>query len=83
MKFLRALLFLLFLSVVFALPSWGWAATFTEYPLSPPSAAGNVCAGPDGNVWFMFKGIISVGSITPAGKSDCLRAPVDRPAVAA
>jgi virginiamycin B lyase len=69
MKSSRTLLFSLFISVAFMLPScWGWAATFTQYPLVSSSAAGNVCAGPDGNVWFMLRGIISIGSITPAGR---------------
>lgn len=75
MKFLRAILFFFFVSVAFALPSWGWQARFTQYPLNPPSAVGNVCAGPDGNVWFMFKGTVSIGMIRPDGKVSAFALP--------
>jgi streptogramin lyase len=39
------------------------AQTITEFPL--PNAAGDITAGPDGNVWFTSS--LKVGRITPSG----------------
>jgi virginiamycin B lyase len=48
-------------------PSDAQLSSIIQYPLTPPSAAGNICSGPDGNVWFVFNGMSAVGKITPTG----------------
>jgi virginiamycin B lyase len=63
MKLVRGLALL----AALALPSSAQVASITQYSLTPPSAAGNICSGPDGNVWFMFNGTSAVGKITPTG----------------
>jgi streptogramin lyase len=68
---------LVLLSIIPPLSSWGQVGTITEYPLRPAaptstfgmtySAAGNVCSGQDGNVWFVSTGSSMIGTITPTG----------------
>jgi virginiamycin B lyase len=53
--------------VLSVIGAWGQQGTITEYPLTPPSAAGNVCQGPDGNTWFVFTGSSGIGNISSSG----------------
>jgi virginiamycin B lyase len=50
-----------------ALPCDAQLSSITQYSLTPPSAVGNICTGPDGNAWLIFNGISAVGKITPTG----------------
>jgi virginiamycin B lyase len=64
-------------TTISSLLSFGQAGTITEYPLRPSSptnmsimtysAAGNICPGPDGNIWYVATGTSMIGMVTPAG----------------
>jgi virginiamycin B lyase len=58
---------LILISVLSPIVSWGEQITITEHLLSPASAIGNVCPGPQGNIWFIFTGTSAIGFITPGG----------------
>jgi virginiamycin B lyase len=67
---------LVLLLVAIALSSWGQQGSITEYPLSPHSAAGNLCPGPDGHMWFVLTGTSSIGSITSNGTVTAVPVPL-------
>jgi virginiamycin B lyase len=64
----------LILSAVCAL---GQQRVITEYSVTPRSAVGNVCMQPNGNVWLIFSGTSSIGTITPEGKVTSFRLPLN------
>jgi streptogramin lyase len=66
---------LLSFAILFLLGSCLSAQTVTEFPLPPDSNAGEIVAGPDGNLWFTGsarntntgRAAGAIGRITPAG----------------
>ena len=53
---------------VFVLPAGAWVANFVHYATpSVGSSPQGICAGPDGNVWFVEASADKIGKITPAG----------------
>jgi streptogramin lyase len=53
---------------VFVLPAGAWVANFVHY--ATPTVGSHpqgICAGPDGNVWFVEAQADKIGKITPAG----------------